>query len=104
MSQTTKRNQSVNKILKEIGMIEHDFISEIRHALTHKKMPSSFLIYKSLKYIILFLYRSYWHIQFKKVLNTSLINSQRVNSFTKIITGENKIFYDFSSKTETNLQ
>jgi hypothetical protein len=47
-------------MLREIGMQEHDFITEIRHALTHKSLPSSFLVKKSLDYLIGFIYEFYW--------------------------------------------
>lgn len=37
-------------------MTEHQPISEIRHALTHKFIPDQFIISKSLEYLIVFIF------------------------------------------------
>jgi len=50
-------------------MAEHESLSEIRHALTHKVIPDQFIIKKSLEYIIVFLFEKY---AFKKILAATL--------------------------------
>lgn len=55
-----KNVKSINNMLGEIGMKEHDFIAEIRHALTHKQLPSVLLVQRTLAYLIGFIYEKYW--------------------------------------------
>jgi len=35
-----KNVKSISAALSEMGMQEYDFIAEVRHALTHKQLPS----------------------------------------------------------------
>ena len=56
----TNRNFSLNKVLETIGMVEHEFISEIRHMATHKHLPSKILIRKSVEYLLNFFLDKFW--------------------------------------------
>ena len=40
-------------------MIEHEFVSEVRHAATHKVIPHYKTVKKCLKYLIVFLFEMY---------------------------------------------
>jgi hypothetical protein len=50
----------VNVLLKNCGMEEHEAISEIRHAATHKVLPDPLIVKKSLEYILVFLFEKFW--------------------------------------------
>lgn len=54
------RNFSLNKVLETIGMVEHEFISEIRHMATHKHLPSKILVRKSVDYLLKFFIDKFW--------------------------------------------
>lgn len=55
-----KNVKSISAALEQIGMEEFEFISEVRHALTHKQIPSLLMVKKSLSYLLEFLYEKYW--------------------------------------------
>lgn len=69
-----KNVKSINAALGEMGMREHEFISEIRHALTHKHLPSFLLAKKALNYLIKFIYESYWLEQQEQLIKSDLVD------------------------------
>lgn len=42
-----------------------DILSEIRHSLTHKSIPSEVLIYSAINYILIYLDENSWPNMFK---------------------------------------
>lgn len=48
-------------------MRENEYISEVRHSLTHKHKPNNMVIEKSLHYLLEYLNEKYWLVQFVKL-------------------------------------
>ena len=49
-------------------MDEHDCLSEVRHAITHKVMIDDWVIIQCLDYIIVFIYEKYWLKQYQALM------------------------------------
>ncbi|KAL4429090.1 hypothetical protein ABPG74_022176 [Tetrahymena malaccensis] len=82
-----KNVKSINNMLGEIGMKEHDYIAEVRHALTHKQLPSLLLVQRSLSYLIGFIYEKYWLDQYSQLVKSDLIDNDLVQKYFKFILG-----------------
>ena len=53
--------------MEEINMDEFDFLCELRHAGTHKFLPSLRMLQKAAESMLLFFYKDYWLPKFEKL-------------------------------------
>lgn len=59
------------------GMEEHECVSEVRHAITHKVMLDDWVVIQCVDYIVVFLYEKYWvkhYNMIKKMNHTEGLN------------------------------
>ncbi|KAM3139990.1 hypothetical protein pb186bvf_007790 [Paramecium bursaria] len=73
------KNKSMKTVLsqEQVNMKFADILSEIRHSLTHKQIPSEVLIYSAINYILMYLDENSWPNMFKQPqvsIRTSIIN------------------------------
>ena len=76
--QNAKLGRSIGKILEQLDLKEHGLITEVRHATTHKTLPSLEVSQSSAISMYQFLMENYWNTQFKALAQVLRDNSGKV--------------------------